>query len=396
MELLSGPTLADLIKERAPVPLDLALDLAEQTAAALTATHRVGVIHRDIKPSNLMFDDRGRLKVVDFGIARLTESTSAQLTATSTVVGSAAYMAPEQASGEPATPATDLYALGCVLMALLTGQPPFAAEHPLAVLQQHMNTPPPRIRARRPEIPADVDGLVHQILAKAPGHRPGGAEQVRAQLTAIRSTVSAPTADMPVAQVLTQALNPSTTKGTTRLPPLTVTRTRTATPPSRPTWLRWPLLATGAAFVLALMLIPMVIGEPDGSEQTDTQAPSPGRDFRRQTRHRHRPAPSAVSVHHRLSRPSAAPSLAEALVGLRDAIEAAAAADNAEKPAHEDLLRRVEDIEKRLADGHTTDLDRKLDDFDRRLDDLVREGKLTSEGAAAIRQALEQVQARLP
>jgi serine/threonine protein kinase len=95
------------------VPLDLALDLAEQTAATLTATHRVGVIHRDIKPSNLMFDDRGRLKVVDFGIARLTESTSAQLTATSTVVGSAAYMAPEQASGEPATPATDLYALGC-------------------------------------------------------------------------------------------------------------------------------------------------------------------------------------------------------------------------------------------------------------------------------------------
>ena len=200
MELLSGPTVAELIKQRGPLPVDLALDLAAQTAAALSATHRVGVIHRDIKPSNLILDRRDRLKVVDFGIARLTGATSAQLTAASTVVGSAPYMAPELASGQSATPASDLYSLGCVLMALLTGEPPFAGEHPLAVMQQHISTPAPRARERVPDISPAVDELVDQLLAKAPDHRPADAEQLLARITSIRRNLAVPPAMIPQTQ----------------------------------------------------------------------------------------------------------------------------------------------------------------------------------------------------
>ncbi|MBO1769125.1 serine/threonine-protein kinase, partial [Agrococcus sp. TF02-05] len=114
MQLLPGPAVAELLEGGEPLPIDRAVEIAEQTAAALAAIHSIGIVHRDIKPANLVFDASGRLKVVDFGIASV-EGTSGQLTATSTIVGSAAYMAPEQADGGRATPATDLYALGCVM-----------------------------------------------------------------------------------------------------------------------------------------------------------------------------------------------------------------------------------------------------------------------------------------
>ena len=144
MELLPGPTLAALVERRGALPVDQAVDYGSQAAAALGAAHAVGVVHRDIKPGNLMLDSEGRLKVVDFGIARLSQANAARLTATDTTVGSATFMSPEQARGEQATESSDIYALGCVLMTLLTGTPPFAAEHPMAVLSQHLREPAPR------------------------------------------------------------------------------------------------------------------------------------------------------------------------------------------------------------------------------------------------------------
>lgn len=123
MELLPGPTLATLVTDLGPLPVFEALLLAEQAAAGLSAAHQAGVVHRDVKPSNLMLDADNRLKVVDFGIARLAQSTSSRLTAANTVVGSAHYLSPEQAEGSPVDLRTDLYALGCVLMTLLTGPP---------------------------------------------------------------------------------------------------------------------------------------------------------------------------------------------------------------------------------------------------------------------------------
>ena len=180
MELLAGPTMSALLAARGVLPTDQVTDYARQTAAALEAAHRVGVVHRDIKPGNLMLDQAGRLKVVDFGIAQLIQSGAARLTAIDTTIGSAAYMAPEQARGEPASEATDVYALGCVLMTLLTGQPPFVAEHPMAVVGQHLNATAPRVRERRPEVPAALDRLVADMLMKDRTDRPSDADLLAA------------------------------------------------------------------------------------------------------------------------------------------------------------------------------------------------------------------------
>src|SRR4051794_13761549 len=197
MELLPGPTLAALVNARGALPVDQAVDYGIQAAAALSAAHAVGVVHRDIKPGNLMLDGEGRLKVLDFGIARLSQANAARLTRTDTTVGSATYMSPEQARGEQATESSDIYALGCVLMTLLTGSPPFTAEQPIAVLGQHLREPAPLASSRRPDVPPALDDLVASMLAKDPAARPPDAEAVRLRLDALAAGGPAQTAVMP-------------------------------------------------------------------------------------------------------------------------------------------------------------------------------------------------------
>src|SRR5215218_5895338 len=119
-----------------------------------------------MKPTNRMLGARSGLKVVDFGIARLAQTTAARLTATNNVIGSAAYLSPEQLSGRPADERSDLYALGCVMTTMLTGRPPFEGEHPLAVMSQHVNTAPPSLSERRPGINPALAALVAQLLSK--------------------------------------------------------------------------------------------------------------------------------------------------------------------------------------------------------------------------------------
>lgn len=436
MQLLPGPTLEDVIRDRAPLPLGEALALGEQTASALAATHRIGIVHRDIKPGNLMFDDQGRLKVVDFGIARLTESMSAQLTAPSMVVGSVAYMAPEQARGEAATPATDLYALGCVMTALLTGRPPFEAEHPMGALQQHLAAAPPRLRDRRSDVPEAVDALVDGLLAKEPGTRPSDAGQVAERLRTLRAEVatSAGTLPMPAvlmaggaaaadgaapAQVMPPAVtgrvtDPAAPTATRVMPPAATAATRVMPPAAagapdaapRRRRFHWRVLAGLAAVILlALLLPPLLSGIGDNADpgaepaapgvETPTAAepapapsdPAPAQPAPEQ------PAPATVDT-------------TEALTQLRAAVDSVAGPgdgeDHDEGPREdhdegprEDLAERVEDIEKRLADGRMDDMANKLEELVRKVDELEREEELVPESAAAIRQAVAQLEASL-
>jgi eukaryotic-like serine/threonine-protein kinase len=147
MELLPRPNLETYVAERGPLPERQVVALAAQVASGLASAHGAGVVHRDIEPANLVFDARGMLKVVDFGIAHLAQTAAAGLTVTDTVVGSAPYLSPEQIEGYPAAERSDLYALGCVVMTILTGRPPFEAEHPLAVMHHQVSVPPPHISA---------------------------------------------------------------------------------------------------------------------------------------------------------------------------------------------------------------------------------------------------------
>ena len=179
MELLEGRPLSQLVREQGPLPLADAVRIAGQVARALVATHRIGVVHRDIKPANIMIDGRS-VKLLDFGIALVSLDAEANLTAPATTLGTAAYMSPEQARGERATAASDVYALGGVLMVMLTGHAPFPGDNAVAVLHQQITDRAPLVSSRRPDAPPTLDDLVARMLAKDPAHRPTSDEVVTA------------------------------------------------------------------------------------------------------------------------------------------------------------------------------------------------------------------------
>ncbi|GAA1252422.1 hypothetical protein GCM10009665_48930 [Kitasatospora nipponensis] len=178
MELLGGPTLAQVMAAgRCELPL--ALEWARQLCTALGAAHAARVVHRDVKPENIMFGaaDRAVLKVLDFGIAQY-EDNQDPLTTTGSVIGSVRYLAPERWRGEPGTAGSDLYAVGCVLYELFTGQRPFTATQHYGLMVQHQEHVPERPAA----LPADVADLVMDLLAKDPEQRPADAAQVARRL----------------------------------------------------------------------------------------------------------------------------------------------------------------------------------------------------------------------
>lgn len=207
MELLTGPTLSRVIHDHGPLDIQTGLQVAREVALALLSAHHIGVVHRDIKPGNVMFHEN-QVKLVDFGIAQLARNMGAALTAPATALGTAAYMSPEQATGEGATDKSDWYAFGCLLMTIFTGDPPFKGEA-LAVASQQINSKPPYVSDRRHDAPRALDQLVARLLEKEPVDRPTGQEVVD-QLRLLEVDPNAGTVLMPVtAPAQTSVLPPS-------------------------------------------------------------------------------------------------------------------------------------------------------------------------------------------
>ncbi len=169
MEYVRGQTLKHLILRHAPFRLEHAAHIVGQVAAALDYAHRQGLVHRDIKPQNILVDDQGVAKVTDFGIAK--GLTDVSLTEAGVGMGTVHYVSPEQARGEAATPASDIYALGVVLYEMLTGRLPFDADNPIGLAMQHVNAPPPPPRQFNPDLPPQVEAIVLRALAKDPAQR---------------------------------------------------------------------------------------------------------------------------------------------------------------------------------------------------------------------------------
>jgi len=181
MEILDGPGLDLIIQREAPLPLEQVKKLLLEIAAALGEAHRLKVVHRDLKPGNVMIVE-GRVKVMDFGIARMTDDSTKQLTRAGEVVGSPLYMSPEQIQGLPVGSTCDLYALGVIAYTLLAGHEPFQAETTTAVAYKHLHEPPPDIREFRSELSAEWVEVLERLLAKKPEDRYQTAEELTAAL----------------------------------------------------------------------------------------------------------------------------------------------------------------------------------------------------------------------
>lgn len=170
MPHLAGGTLRDRLRGT-PAPLGVAAVWIRQLADALDAAHAAGILHRDVKPANVLLGRDDRLFLADFGIAKMVE-TMTGLTATGVVVGTPVYMAPEQAQGQPASPATDRYSLAVVAYEILAGRPPFEGDNPLSLMHQHVSTPAPALSTKVGGLPAGLDTVLDRALSKNPAERP--------------------------------------------------------------------------------------------------------------------------------------------------------------------------------------------------------------------------------
>lgn len=187
MEYVQGRTLRELLREGERLSIDRALEITSAILTALDYSHRQGLIHRDIKPGNVMITGDGSLKVMDFGIARALDDVNSTVTHTSSVLGTAAYLSPEQARGESVDGRSDIYAVGCLLYELLTGRPPFVADTAVAVAYQHAREDALPASALAPEIPASLDSVIMTALAKNPDNRYQTANAMLEDLQRVRA-----------------------------------------------------------------------------------------------------------------------------------------------------------------------------------------------------------------
>ena len=184
MEYVSGSTLRDLLRAHGPMPPEHACAVMADVCAALGYSHEHGVVHRDVKPANIMITPGDVVKVMDFGIARALTETGPGLTG-DMVIGTAQYLSPEQGLGQEVDARADVYAAGCVLFELLTGEPPFSADSPVAIVYQHVREDPPLVATLAPPgvvIDPSLEAVVRQAMAKNPDNRYESATEMRADL----------------------------------------------------------------------------------------------------------------------------------------------------------------------------------------------------------------------
>jgi eukaryotic-like serine/threonine-protein kinase len=397
MELIDGTSLATLLAG-GPVAIDKAVDVARQICDALAVAHAKGVVHRDIKPANILLTTTGTVKVCDFGIARLTHQQQTNLTAPHTAIGTSAYMAPEQASGAAVDARTDLYALGCVLYAMLTGHPPFAGDNPLTVLWQHQHQTAASVASVRPTTPADLDVLISRLLAKNPSDRPATATEVRDLLVASAESKTAGTSPTRVSPAASQTLTlpvqgrrepPSAADDRLRLGPVGIAT-----------------VALGAAIVAVLSVALLIASQGPGTDAATGPPPGTAASAPGSTRS---PSPSGNASNESTSTgspPSTAtnetfadnPGIGASahLAALRGVIEEQWQAGNLDGNAADELMKRIQAVDRELGDGEPGKAAEKLADLRNKLDEMHRDGKITTTGYDAVHAGLTQLAETLP
>lgn len=264
MELVPGESLSRIIEREKKLADTRVLDIMAQTSRALGAAHARGLVHRDIKPGNLLITPDGKVKITDFGIARVGDQVP--LTKTGQVMGTVQYLAPEQATGKPSTPATDLYSLGVVAYEALSGKRPFTGENQMAIAMAHINEMPPAL----PEsIDPRVQNLVLSCLAKKPNQRPESANSLAIRAEALLREKKGKPAARSIKEVEDDPFTELITTDTAPLPKAPIV---------------WPWVATlGLLGLTAVVVIVAILSEPNAEDvvqtptptTTQTQEPSP-------------------------------------------------------------------------------------------------------------------------
>jgi eukaryotic-like serine/threonine-protein kinase len=250
MEYVPGGTLKERIIKGGPLDPHEAAGIASQVAEALAVAHQRGIVHRDIKPQNVLLTTSGEAKVADFGIARAVSAST--MTEANLVLGTAAYMSPEQVGGERVGPQSDLYSLGVVLYEMLTGALPHRGDDPIATAMKHLNQPAPHPRDANSAVSEELDALSAKLLAKDPQERYSGAAALAEDLRRIRdglSPLSVEEGDQPTVPVA------GTTRQWTRTAPTMVAPDRGVSRPGGGGSTRWPTFLPLVALLIGVVLL---------------------------------------------------------------------------------------------------------------------------------------------
>jgi eukaryotic-like serine/threonine-protein kinase len=398
MELVEGATVAQLLSD-GPLPIAAAVSITAQACDGLATAHAAGIIHRDVKPANLMITADAVVKICDFGIARALSSTvDPTVSGPMYAMGTSKYMAPEQAWGERVDARADLYGLGCTMYAMLAGTPPFHG-NPAEVLQQHLTRAPALLRDYRTDIPAPLEALVMQLLAKNPDDRPTDAE-VRARLVDLMGG-STP-AGIPVG-ASTFAM---------RAVPAAVRPRKLAAPVDQPgparrragVFRHWPIAVAALVTTLGLAAAGwrLVVGEPVGptarpapsttasvmmtASLPPTRAAAPPKvPTASQT-----PPPSSPAA-----RPSSQPPPPEPIAVLRVAIQQQVNTGNLNPDKASDLYKAVDAIAHSAYVGNTSDESKNIKALQDRLTALRTGGQLSASGYDILNKDLDAVAATI-
>jgi len=300
MELVPGEPLSSVLEREHTLPIDRVLDIVAQTSVALQAAHAAGLVHRDIKPGNLLITPENRVKITDFGIARIADQVP--LTATGQVMGTVQYLSPEQASGHPASPSTDIYSLGIVAYEALAGKRPFTGESQVAIAMAQINDAPPPL----PDTIAEpVRNLVMSSIAKKPSDRPDSAANLARAAQALRrgdvqsaaSAVPAISAGV-VAGDATLVMPRATELGATTVLNIPSTNPDEERKGKRSPW-TWPLIALVAVLVIVLgssIVAVLSGGGGDGSPSTTSTKTASSTSTATPTRTSTNPTPTPTLV----------------------------------------------------------------------------------------------------
>ncbi|MEH1523102.1 Stk1 family PASTA domain-containing Ser/Thr kinase [Cutibacterium avidum] len=291
MELIDGHTLRDVLRDGRKILPRRALEFTQGVLDALSYSHAAGIVHRDIKPANVMLTREGYVKVMDFGIARAVADTSATMTQTAAVIGTAQYLSPEQARGETVDNRADIYATGCLLYELLVGRPPFIGDSPVSVAYQHVREIPAPPSSLDSEITGKMDAITLKALAKERADRYQTAKQMRDDIDRLLSgreplamqAHADPDADteeqthLIPAAAATAAAPPAAPAAAAQRDEATPAQTESPAEPEEPKRKRWPVVLVTILVVALLALLGFGLHRMLGPSSAPTSSPTPSK-----------------------------------------------------------------------------------------------------------------------